>query len=100
MLVLVCGQLCVCVFLCTCHFQMALSSSFSLNKERCHVLIRLWRPLVGLPPHPFPLPPFPPCFMFQLTCSSGTSLGFTKKGPGQIVDLSSQESTLLFLFNP
>uniref|UniRef100_A0A8D2G599 Secreted protein n=1 Tax=Theropithecus gelada TaxID=9565 RepID=A0A8D2G599_THEGE len=86
--------MCVCVFLCSCHFKIALSSSFSSNKERCHVFTRLRSPLAGLPSPP----------SFTPACSAllhvrayllfqDSLLGFTKKGPGKIVDLSFFKST-------
>uniref|UniRef100_A0A8C9QEF5 Secreted protein n=1 Tax=Spermophilus dauricus TaxID=99837 RepID=A0A8C9QEF5_SPEDA len=90
----------VCVFLCTCHLKMALSSSFSLNKERCHVLTRLWRPLVGFPPPPFSTSAL--TLWLHVSCLPtlpGLHLDSLKKSPGKIVGLSSQEYKLLFLLN-
>lgn len=88
-------------FLCTCYFQIALSPSFSSEKERCHVFTGLWSPLVGFPaPSTSPAPALSmllrvrsyPLFQDPL-------LGVTDKGPGKTVDLSFQDDKLLFLFN-
>lgn len=88
-------------FLCTCYFQIALSPSFSSEKERCHVFTGLWSPLVG-----FPAPPTSPAPALSMLLRvrsyplfQDPLLGVTDKGPGKTVDLSFQDDKLLFLFN-
>lgn len=99
----VCGPRCARArpFLCTCYFQIALSPSFSSEKERCHVFTGLWSPLVG-----FPAPPSSPAPALSMLLRvrsyplfQDPLLGVTDKGPGKTVDLSFQDDKLLFLFN-
>uniref|UniRef100_A0A8C8Z0D1 Uncharacterized protein n=1 Tax=Prolemur simus TaxID=1328070 RepID=A0A8C8Z0D1_PROSS len=86
------SNMCVraCVFLCTCHFKIALSSSFSSKKERCHVFTRLWSPRVGFPPSPFFSTPALSALLRvrAYLLLQDSLLGFTKKGPAYTVDLS------------
>uniref|UniRef100_A0A8C4MMR2 Uncharacterized protein n=1 Tax=Equus asinus asinus TaxID=83772 RepID=A0A8C4MMR2_EQUAS len=87
-------------FLCTCHFKIALSSSFSSKKERCHVFTGLRRPLVGFPAPLFSTPALSSLLHVRSdVLFQDPLLGFAKKGPGKIVDLSFQDYELLFLFN-
>lgn len=58
---------CMCVFLHTCHWKIVLLLSFSSEKERCHVFIRLSGPLWGFLPSLLHSCPFPPGFVFLRT---------------------------------
>lgn len=97
----VCGHPCARTraFLCTCHFQITLSSSLSSKKKKGAMFLLDCGDLSwGFLPTPPALPTW--LHVRSSLLSQGPACGPPAKGPGKMVALSFLDHKLLFLFNP